>query len=147
MIQSEESEPDAVVVSEDEDVLGPPKIGITVSEVDKSAVKTDGGATTAAPSDTASKKDAEEQKVDVTSGGDADKKVENDQDDAKTVVAGSRPQKVSEDVGAQSEYTAATEKVDKAEEVSQGKTRIVVGVAIGAAIILTAGLLWRKYKS
>ena len=147
MIQSEESEPDAVVVSEDEDVLGAPKIGITVSEVDKSAVKTDGGATTAAPSDAVSKKDAEEQKVDVTSGGDADKKVENDQDDAKTVVAGSRPQKVSEHVGAQSEYTAATEKVDKAEEVSQGKTRIVVGVAIGAAILLTAGLLWRKYKS
>ena len=53
MIQSEESEPDAVVVSEDEDVLGPPKIGITVSEVDKSAVKTDGGVTTAAPSDAA----------------------------------------------------------------------------------------------
>ena len=73
--------------------------------------------------------------------------MENDQDDAKTVVAGSRPQKVSEEVGAQSEYTAATEKVDEAEEVSSGNTRIVVGVAIGAAILLTAGLLWRKYKS
>ena len=98
--------------------------------------------------------------------------MENDQDDAKTVVAGSRPQKVSEEVGAQSEYTALTEKVDEAdlatahslsrfllervaidpgqvagEDASQGKTRIVVGVAIGAAILLTAGLLWRKYKS